>query len=340
MTRARLPVLLALVLPVAAGAFDTDSLPLSEDERLQRFAQQHLYSSERCEPGTHEVPEAGPGGLRVEQSGARLALTGKDRGGRPFRVRMALEQGPCALYRADVDKDGTQDLLVLSSRGSGAKGPRAWLTVVLFDAAGRPVPWAAEGPFVGDEHGVEDVLDLDGDGQAEVVRQEAGERYWLASLYEARGARMQRVQGAHGERSWPLATRKVAPGRKPDPRVVTPPKGQQPFEADLGQGEAWGEARTRLTGLEFSSVKAKGVGAPRMTLADGRTCEPLAGAGTFTVVLDAPEGREVAQFSDPEAVKKLLEAVREKGLAVTLGGQRTRGKCSPEWVHAAVEPAP
>ncbi len=59
------------MLPVAAGAFDVDSLPLSEDERLQRFPQHHLHSAERCEPGPHEVPEVGPRGLRVEPSGAR-----------------------------------------------------------------------------------------------------------------------------------------------------------------------------------------------------------------------------------------------------------------------------
>ena len=62
-------------------------------------------------------------------------------------------------------------------------------------------------------------------------------------------------------------------------------------------------------------------------------CKPDVWFGSFGVVVDSREGREVATaYGNDEAAKALLdEAVKAKS-EVTIYGRRTVEGCSPEWV--------
>lgn len=321
---------LGLALALPARAFNEDYLPLSEDERFQRFPQQHLYSEAPCTPGPHEVAEVGARGVRFEPPGEEggVVLSGEDRQGRPFRVALGGAALGCALYRADLDKNGTQDLVLHRPTGGNGLAPSAHVVAVLFDEAGRPMPWEADGYFEQDEHGVVDLLDLDEDGKAELVRQAHGEGWWLTSLYEAEAGHWRRVQGRHGERSWPLATRFT---KRPNTRVGKPP-GRGPFEVDLSNGVPAAAQPVRLKALEFGAVERSED--PVLTLEDGRTCRPRAWSSSLAVVVDRAGGREAALLSAPQAARTLLQEVLERKLPVVLAGQRQRGSCTPELVLA------
>ena len=64
-----------------------------------------------------------------------------------------------------------------------------------------------DGYFETDARGLKDLLDLDGNGQAELLRQSFDDGYWITSLYEARDARWQIIRGRHASREYPLYTR-------------------------------------------------------------------------------------------------------------------------------------
>jgi hypothetical protein len=313
---------LVLALPRPARAFREDSLPLTEDERFQRFPQQHLYSEAPCAPGTREVPELGPRGVRFEQQeGGPLVLRGEDSQGRPFRVALGAPGPACSLYRADLDKSGTQDLVLVSPTGGRGLAPTRLLRAVLFDEAGRPVPWQVEGYFEEDEHGVADVLDLDGDGRAELVRQARVAGTWLTSLYKAEGGHWRRVQGPHGERNWPLIS----------------PKGRTPFEEDLSNLLPASAQPVRLAALA-SSGKGHSRGAV-LTLEGGRRCTLAAPHSALTVVVDRPGGREVALLGVDEGSRALARELIERKLPLLLTGQRRQGTCSPGMAFVQ-EPVP
>jgi hypothetical protein len=68
-------------------------------------------------------------------------------------------------------------------------------------------------------------------------------------------------------------------------------------------------------------------------------CSPVSWFGSFGLVKDTPQGREVVTAYGNEArVKELLgEAVRDRA-AVSLYGRRRRAACSPEWVWLVSSP--
>lgn len=62
-------------------------------------------------------------------------------------------------------------------------------------------------------------------------------------------------------------------------------------------------------------------------------CTPVAWFGSFGVVADSSEGREVVTvYGNEEAAKGLLEAAVRAKSEVTLYGRRSAEGCNPEWL--------
>ena len=74
----------------------------------------------------------------------------------------------------------------------------------------------------------------------------------------------------------------------------------------------------------------------KLTMKAGGTevvCSPVAWFGSFGVVVDSPEGREVVTvYGNEEEARALLEAAVKAKSEVTLYGRRSAEGCSPEWV--------
>jgi hypothetical protein len=341
LSRTSTTLLLLLLCAWPCVAQNQDYLPLTKSETSRRFLVKLLGETGGGRPGYFGTGKDGtpaPARISIGPAGAsfemdeegRAVIKGKDRGGAAWRVRLGNLSGYGShLYTADLDRDGAGDLIILSPTGGNGLAPTTHLFALTFDERGRPIPFEAEGYFEYDEHGVFDLLDLDRDGRAELLYMKFGEGYWATTLYEAEGGRWRRVEGAHGRRTYPLYTRFT---NRPNRRPVALKADRRPFTPDLSNVAA--AVRGTLASYEWADVSQSediklfvNTGAARVA------CSPVAWFGTFGVVTDSAEGREVVTiYGNEEAAKSLLdEAVRAK-TEVTLYGRRSAEGCSPEWL--------
>lgn len=333
---------LALLSPAycLARQASREYLPLSDREMARRFQVRPAGAADgsggaggAASSGRLDV---GPSGARWERDeDGRLLVTGADRGGAAWGVRPGDFAHRSRFYSADLDRDGTRDLILVFPTGGVGLAPTSHLLAVTFDDRGRPVPFEADGYFDEDGRGPSDLVDLDGDGRAELVYMNFDGGYWITNLYEAEGGRWRRIEGRHGARAYPLYTRFT---RRPNRRPVNPRPGRRPFAPDLSTRSP--VLSGALVSYEWADVgQSEDV---RLTVAAGgalRVCSPVSWHASFGVVDDTPRGREVVTaHGNEERVKELLTRAAEGGAAVSLYGRRRAEACSPEWVWLAGRP--
>lgn len=314
-----------------------DYLPLSSAETGRRFNVKLLGETGGGRPGHFGTGGAaktgvGPSGssFEMDEEGGAV-VTGRDGGGAAWRVRLGNLSGyGSRLYAADLDRDGVQDLVIVSPTGGNGLAPSSHLFALTFDEKGRPVPFEADGYFEADARGVFDLLDIDRDGRAELLYMNFDDGYWVTTLYEAEGGRWRRVEGAHGRRRYPLYTRFT---NRPNRRPAAPRDGRNPFTPDLSTAAP--TLRGTLASYEWADVSRSEniklfVDGPE----GGRVvCSPVAWYGSFGVVSDSAEGREVVTvYGNEGAAKALLDAALKAKSEVTLYGRRSAEGCSPEWL--------
>ena len=322
-------------------AQNRDYLPLSRAETGRPFPVKFVGETRGGRPGYFGTGGDGspaPAKLGVGPSGATFAMDeeggavieGKDQGGAAWRVRLGNLSGyGSRLYTADLDRDRANDLVIVSPTGGNGLAPTRHLFALTFDEKGRPVPFEADGYFEEDARGVLDLIDIDRDGRAELLYMNFDGGYWVTTLYEAEGGRWRRVEGAHGRRRYPLYTRFT---NRPNRRPVVPKPGRKPFTPDLSNAAP--ALRGTLDSYEWADVsKSEDV---KLFVNAGRervTCAPVAWFGSFGVVADSADGREVVTvYGNEETAKSLLEAAVRAKTEVTLYGRRSAEGCSPEWV--------
>jgi len=323
-------------------AQNRDYLPLSRAETGRRFPVKFIGETGGGRPGYFGTGADGspaPARVGVGPSGAsfemdeegRAVVKGKDRGGAAWRVRLGdlTTLAGANLYTADLDRDDVQDLVIVSPTGGNGLAPTRHLFALTFDEKGRPVPFEADGYFEEDERGVADLLDIDRDGRAELLYMNFDDGYWVTTLYEVRGGRWRRVEGVRGRRTYPLYTRFT---HRPNRRPVAPKPGRKPFTPDLSTSAP--VLRGTLASYEWADVsRSEDI---RLTMRAGGTevvCSPVAWFGSFGVVSDSAEGREVVTvYGNEEAARALLEAAVKARSEVALYGRRSAEGCSPEWL--------
>ena len=318
-----------------SSAQNRDYLPLSRAETGRRFPVKLVGETGGGRPGHFGTGAAaktgaGPSGSSFEMDEeGRAVISGRDKGGAAWRVRLGNLSGyGSRLYAADLDGDKVQDLVIVSPTGGNGLAPTRHLFALTFDEKGRPVPFEADGYFEEDARGVFDLLDTDRDGRAELLYMNFDEGYWVTTLYEAQGGRWRRVEGAHGRRTYPLYTRFT---HRPNRRPVVPRDGRRPFTPDLSTTAP--TLRGTLDSYEWAEV-SRSEDLKLFVNAEGArvACSPVAWFGSFGVVSDSSEGREVVTvYGNEEAAKGLLDAALKAKSEVTLYGRRSAEGCSPEW---------
>jgi hypothetical protein len=284
-------------------------MPLDDSELARRFVQHRIAI--RKEPDA--TARFGNALIRLEDG--TFVVTGKDRLGHPWQFTGHWSGFGGGFYTADLDHNGTQDLISVWYTGGNGLAPTMHVVVLMFDQDRRPVPSEMDGYFEFDKNGVKDLVDLDGDGRAELIRQTWDDGYWITSLYEAREARWHRVQGPHGGRSYPLFTRFT---NRANRTATTPAPGRHPREDDLSNESP--VRRARIQGLQWGNVQQSEN--PDLILNDGTVCKPVAWYSTMTVILDSKSGRTTATLSAPDEARELLETIRDRKLAVEIFGKR------------------
>lgn len=293
-----------------------------------------------------------------------IEFTGKDDGERKWsaRFRVAGGVGWTTVWKADFDRNGRPDLMIGAYfPRNGRCIPGVTISFLMFDAHGRPNPWSVQT----DIPGYADVFpqmpalltDLEGHGRAQLVATRCeyavgpGEDHSIAGVYEARDA------------VWKLwrPTNLTAIGRVDSivlrssplrPRIDTLEPVEPESWPDLGNDHRQGSLMSaQITDVLPAEAGCRGIvrfgqlvdgritlpdendpcvegSQNRIRLSSGVTCY-----GWPTVVLDGPEGREIAGASS-ERVVSALRKIRDQKLAVTVSGQVAAGRCSPVLVSA------
>jgi hypothetical protein len=303
---------LILCVVAVASAYVTDYLPLTQAEIARRVPQKpvpiDLQVGAQAQFGTATI--------RLEDDN-RLVIGGKDKGGRPWQVVATWSLLGGEFFSCDLDRDGTQDLVFIGYTGGNGLAPSSHVLTLMFDDNGRPVPSEFDGYFEADRQGVRELVDLNQDGHAQLIRQSFNNGYWITSLYEARDAHWFLVHGKHGSRGFPLYTRFTDGANRV---ATTPLPGRNPREDDLSNSTILSGAPTRIEKLEWADVaQSKN---PAIVLGDGRTCGPVAWYSTMGVVLGRAAGRRSATLGAAEDAKELLEEIVHDKLPVRVSGHR------------------
>ena len=159
--------------------------------------------------------------------------------------------------------------------------------------------------------------------------------YWVTYIYEINNGRWQRVTGKHAERSYPLFTRFT---NRANRTAVTPKAGKHPTADDLSNvtpknsghllSYKWGKTEES----EDISLNVKG--------ANGKliVCTPVSWYSSFSVAIDAPEGRRIVSMSATQKTfRAMLDEVVKKKYEVSMFAQRGEGKSSPEMMWAVTK---
>jgi hypothetical protein len=332
-----LPLMFLLILIIAVSclpalAFMDDYLPLSKTEISSSFPvkYQGLLDSKHI---IKTLP-AGPSGLIVSTNqNGDLLFTGNDKLQKKWTIAISDEgSAPYYAFTADLDHDGTPDLILVCGTGGNGLAPSAHLLCFLFDASGRPVPFTADGYFDYNEHGIRELVDIDGDGKADLVYMNYDEGYWITSLYQARNGRWQKLQGRCGSWIFPIYTRFT---NRENHTPVTPESGRHPFAPNLSNDHT--TTQGRLLDYQWANVNQSediqlNVKTPRDEIV---TCKPVSWYSTFSIVLDESNGRQIVSLSANEkSVRTLLDKIVATKCTVTLFGQRRPNSSSPEILWA------
>jgi hypothetical protein len=321
-----------LVLPTISSAYMRGYLPLDDAELARRFHQQQI-------PMTFNVGATARfrnALIRLEEDG-QLVITGRDAVGLEWRVTSHWNAFGGAFYSADLDHNGKPDLIFAWNTGGNGLAPSMHIVTLMFDRDDRPIPCEMDGYFEIDTNGVKDLVDLDGDGRAELIRQAYDDGYWITSVYEARDARWHLVKGAHGNRGFPLYTRFT---NRPNRVPTVPMPGRHPVEDDLSNDSPL--YSSGLRGVKWADVAVSEN--PELILSDGTTCRPIAWYSSMTVILDTKSGRVAATLSAPEEARRLVEKIRDAKVPIQIMGRRRYAvagdairkptPCTPEAVWA------
>jgi hypothetical protein len=130
-----------------------------------------------------------------------LHLQGTDRAGKHWSINMGIlggGVGNTSVFTGDFDADGQADLLIAQNQTTGPCFSEATINLVLFDQAGRPLPWEfdtnVETVSIGAPPYIPVIaVDANRDRHAEFVLTECvgQDRKVIAKVYEARNGRLE-----------------------------------------------------------------------------------------------------------------------------------------------------
>jgi len=161
----------------------------------------------------------------------------------------------CGIYRADLEGNGRQDLIVFTPEIDSGGAYHSFLTLLMMDADGEPTPWRIMGAFRMDEQGIAEIVQ-DGHGKAIILDTvQIGHASWGGVstgyvLYRIADGRIDPVKGSYLGITWPYL-----PKNNPDNPGLAKMIGQQDISMRIGQAEAHEQSdRSTLRVLRYGAV--------------------------------------------------------------------------------------
>jgi hypothetical protein len=277
---------------------------------------------------------------QAEEEDGIIILSGKDKTGKKWTVNYGSKAGYGGnMFTADLDKNGFRDFIMIFPTGGNGLAPSSHVLTLLFDAQGRPVPFEAEGYYDTEKKSLPELVDMNGNGKAELVFMNFDNGYWITNIYEASDGRWQRLKGQVGKRSFPMFTRFTT---RPNHTAVTPAIGRNPAAPDLSNKKpvATGRMVTFKAAKEGTETEASSSDGIFFIVVDanGKQISWVSDEwyGSTTLVIDDVEGRKViGLWANADVVKQMLQEIIKQKFTVTLYGQRFADKTSPELIWAS-----
>jgi len=144
-----------------------------------------------------------------------VSVTGQGKGGKAWEV--TLKNLPVGLgyqlYSGDLDKNGLVDMVLVTYTGANGFLPFSILSIITFDSKGLPVLLRHGLNVEAKKEGVVELIDLDGDGKAELIAthyddedgKDKWDGYYIADIYKVEDARWHRLR-RYGNYSFPVYT--------------------------------------------------------------------------------------------------------------------------------------
>lgn len=168
-----------------------DTFPLIKIAECDR--QGYVYQSSNFEISIH---------------GAALEIQGHDLTGIAWEVQTSFNGPGCEIYQADLDTNGLTDLIIRTP-GIGSRGIYDTnLTVLLFNEAGKPIPWSGTGSFSKASNGIKEII-RSSSGDAIILHNYlVGHPAWggvssISKLYKCTDAQVSSIDGIYSGTEFP-----------------------------------------------------------------------------------------------------------------------------------------
>jgi hypothetical protein len=181
-----------------ASAYIADYLPQSLQGKARQIKQECVLKEIKNDMQT------AVSGFDVANKEDGLFVRGKGKDGTAWRVKTDYCGLGGSIWRADVDGNGEQDLIVLAATGACGIAPPTRILTVLMDKGGKPHPYETVGySYDADGTGCMDWVRIPGLDGGVMVQQDltwvAGVRrdksYWRFHLYKAKDAKITPLGG-------------------------------------------------------------------------------------------------------------------------------------------------
>jgi len=277
---------------------------------------------------------AGVSDISISENNGELQIHGKDKGSEGWSVKLGDNNiyHSARFYVSDLDRNGIDDLIILTPTGGNGWAPQSHLCTLTFDRLGRPVPFCADGYFEDLNNKIPDLVDLDGDGRAELIYANFDDGYWITTPYKIGNARWQKVTGKIGSRSYPLYVRFT---NRENHKATPPAKNRHPYSPDLSNISP--RIFEKLVSFEWANVtQSEDITLELLNKNERIPAKPVSWYSTFFIVIDKSNGREIVSLSaSNESVKAALNDIIKYGNKVEIS-QRNRNSFSPELLWTTV----
>lgn len=274
-------------------------------ENTSRFPQTKLTSCSDISGSAHFQA------LDLSYLNGDLTVTGADAFGHRFSAVKATNISGCEIWTADLDGNGTLDLIIFTPGEDSSGGYDNMLSILLFGNDGKPMPWQATGHFTTDANGVRQIIKTEIPGRAAViVPTEEGltgpDANLSFQLYQFAPSSVSKINGKRHGLEWPVFENSTA-------ALV---KHQQ--AEDLSFDLSFNTHSARLRGRSSPHITATSL----LNLDDGTQITPPA------VIVEETQNQDRSIIFDP--VPSDIEKVVAQRLQVsTMGSSCEEEECRP-----------
>ncbi|MDX2107568.1 MAG: hypothetical protein SFY67_14300 [Candidatus Melainabacteria bacterium] len=307
-----------------AQAYVDNYTPIAPKDKTKRFKLKTVVSEGLKKD---QVLPIGLGEMHLADSKEgepQLIIEGKDKTGKGWRFQKPYAGLGTTFFLADLDKNGMEDIILMQATGGCGLAPMYCMTILTFDKMQKPFVFEFFGYYNWDEVAndekpkklfayCDDILDLNGDGKAEIVLTQLSSNenkgkyhsFWTTTMYSCIDSRWKQLPAYNGNKL-PLQVRYTI---KPNLKVLpSAPANITPCH-DLS---SLPESKWRTAVLNL--YKRGGDNQLMQMVLDGKKRTVATGNGGVYLFDERGKTFEIISLDSPKFDDVLEEVARDKAL--------------------------